>query len=38
MVEMLYLSDIFLCSGHICINLHIIALVVIFLEPLHIGR
>ena len=31
----MFLSDILSCSRHIRINLHIIAQVVIFLEPLH---
>ena len=36
MVEILFLSGISYL-GHIGINLHIIAQVIIFLEPLHIG-
>ena len=35
-MEILILSDILSCSEHIRINLHIIALVIIFLERLHI--
>ena len=36
-MEILFQSDILSCSGHIRINLQIIAPVIIFLEPLHIG-
>ena len=36
-MEILLLTDILSCSGHIRINLQIIALVIIFLEPLQIG-
>ena len=36
-MEILFLLDILLCSGNFRINLHIIAPVIIVLEPLHIG-
>ena len=35
-VEILFPSDILSCLGHTPINQNIIALVIIFLEPLHI--